>query len=155
MKKISPTKEESDPDFIKFSQAVPVTSDPITMVLRCHLLAEVYLDRLIDTKMSKGYVITDNKFQFYEKLVIVEALDILTKDVLDSLKKLNSVRNSCSHVLEYNISERDIDKIGHPLGKDYQIDKKELQPNINIKKLLHITLLTLMARTTGQIRRAI
>jgi hypothetical protein len=144
-------KIDQDPDFLKFQKNVPASSDPINMILRCHLLAEVYLDKVILFSITRGDIIVDSRFQFSEKLTIVEALDIFSKDVIDSLKRLNSIRNSCSHELDYRISEREVDKIGAPLGNTYFQDLKEHFSNN--KKLLYFTLLTLMARMTGKVKR--
>lgn len=133
--------------FKRFMSIVPINSDPVMMILRCHLLAEYYLDRIITTKISRGDIITDSRFQFFDKLMIVEALSVLRKDLVDSLKNLNSIRNSCSHVLEYKIVENDINKIGNPIGKTYV--KLREEHKFDLKKLLHFTLLNIMAELTS------
>src|SRR5690242_5923256 len=109
--------------FDKFTAAVLKAKDPVTMLLRCHLLAEYYMDILMATEIRRGDIIVDKRFHFSEKLTIIEALDVIPKEIVDSLRNLNSVRNHCSHVLDYKFSEEDIDKIGRPFGKRYTASK--------------------------------
>jgi hypothetical protein len=144
-------EDELDPDFLKFTKTILPDSDPVSMILKCHLLAEFYLDRLINIMMPRGDIITESRFQFSEKLKIIDALDILNKKIIDSLGKLNSIRNDCSHVLDYIISETDIEKLGMCFRDDYLIDKK--QHGSDQKKLLRMVLMSIMARTTGAVRR--
>jgi hypothetical protein len=131
-----------DPDFKRFWKSVSQNSDPVTMLLRCHLLAEFYLDSLITLAMPRGDIVIDSRLQFYDKLIIVEGLDTLPKSVTDALKRLNSLRNSCSHVLDYDITERDIDKIGFPFGDEYIKDQKIA--GTNKRELLHSVLMSIM-----------
>lgn len=135
--------------FKKFLKTVPSSVEVVTMILRCHLLAEYYLDKLIELKIPRGDIITENRFQFYDKLIIVEAFDVIEKDLLDVLRKLNKIRNACSHVLSYEISEEDIDKLGAPLKASYIEIKKK---NKNKKDLLHNVLLIIMARFSGAVQ---
>ncbi len=130
--------------FSRFIETVPRDSDSVPMILSCHLSAEYYLDRIITAKIPRGDIITDSRFEFHEKLIIIEALATLDKNLLDSLKKLNSVRNSCSHVLNYQISETDVDKIGQPFGKNYIREKEKFQ--LDLKSLLRATLMMIAAK---------
>lgn len=144
---------DSKKHFDKFTKTVLKAKDAVTMLVRCHLLAEYYLDTIIATNIPRGDIIVDYRFQYSEKLIIVEALNVIPKEILDSLKKLNSVRNQCSHVLNYDISEDDIDKIGRPFGKRYAEHKAE--SGDNSRKLLECTLITLMASLSWQVQRQI
>lgn len=131
--------------FEKFLKTVPSSSDAVTMILRCHLLAEYYLDKVIELKIPRGDIITDSRFQFSEKILIVEAIDIINKNLLDTIKKLNKIRNSCSHVISYDITEEDIEKLRAPL-KLKPVEYK------NKKDSLHGTLLSIMAQFAGTIQ---
>ena len=142
-------ERKANPHFERFIKAIPKGTDSVAGILRVHLLAEYYLDQIIITRLKRGDIITDAKFQFWEKIIIIEALDIVSKEILDSLKKLNVVRNSCSHVLEYCITESDIDKIGNPFGKKYQDYKTKLGPDTS--KLLQQTLAILMSRLSAKV----
>ena len=57
--------------------------------------------------------------------------------------ELNNLRNRCAHVINYKISEDDVDKIGLPLGQSYSKSKFEFS---EIRQLLYKTLATLLIR---------
>lgn len=144
----SPIRENlTKNDYSRFKEHVRLNDNEITMVSRAHLLVEYYLNQLISTELKRGDIIVGNRFTFDQKLTIVKAISCLPTQILDSVKQLNSVRNSCAHEINYTISENDIDKIGMPFGKDYLETKLE---NISdTKKLLYETLFTLLARLSG------
>ncbi len=131
-------------DYEKFIRAAGSNLDEVTMVLRSHLLAEYYFDHILLANIPRGDMLIENKFTFWQKITIVESLNIVAKEVIDSIKGLNAVRNSCAHSLEYKISESDVDKIGRPFGKKYLDDK--MNRNKSVKELLHWTLARPIAR---------
>lgn len=135
-------KETVDPHFKKFWDSVPIDADLVTMILKCHLLAEYNLDQILILQVPRGDMIVDGRFQFSEKLTIVEALDVLDKETVDSLRKLNAVRNSCSHELNYEVTDRDLDKIGSVFPEQYLVDKKK--SGDDKKALLHRVLMEVM-----------
>jgi hypothetical protein len=135
-----PTKKKKplNKGYEKFIDAAGTKRDEVTMILRSHLLVEYYLDHVIILEIPRGDILLKENFSFSQKLFIIEALDILAKEVTDSARALNSVRNRCAHDLDYKVTEVDIDKIGRPFGKEYlEIKKKHFQ---TIKLLLHWTL---------------
>lgn len=130
--------------YLRFAKAANPELDEVTMILRCHLLAEYHLDQFIVAFLPRGDVITDGekaRFMFNEKLTIVKSFNILPQHLIDSLYKLNSIRNKCGHEQEYGIMESDIDKIGHPFGMKY-LDYKNKNKG---KVLLHNTLLLIIS----------
>lgn len=152
---LKPEKKYTD-GFTRFIKAASPTKDPVTMILRCHLLAEYYMDRLLVAAMPRGDIIVEagdrGRLMFSDKLVIVEALSKVTKPVIDSLRSLNSVRNNCTHEQDYEVTERDIDKIGRPFGLSYLQEKKKCS---NDKELLYRALMMLIAGLDGQVERLI
>jgi len=70
----------------------------------------------------------DSNFTFYQKLLIIQTLDMLDARLIDVLKQLNKYRNRASHELQYNLTERDIDLIGSPFG-EYYIKRKKKDKN--------------------------
>ncbi len=78
----------------------------------------------------------------------MDALDVVPKEIVDSLKNLNKVRNDCSHVMDYVISEKDVDRIGSPFGLEYiKLKRKFLATNA----LLRDTLMILISRFDGTV----
>jgi len=132
-------------EFNKFKKSIKSTDGEVTMILRAHLLAEYYLNRLIEIELPCGYFITKEKLSFYNKIAIVKALDVLTekKGIESSLYELNSLRNRCAHVINYIISEDDVDRIGLPLGQRYTQSKFNFLKDV--KGLLYKTLFELLA----------
>lgn len=149
------TKEESEkepekkPDegCIRYKKAIDRQPDSVIVVLRSHLLAEYYLDKIILAKLPRGDVIINKNLTFSQKITIVESLDFLSNYLLDSLKSLNTIRNNASHTLEYKVSEKDIDKIGIPFkNKYFELKSKYFN---NIDSLLNVTLGLLLAVLDG------
>lgn len=104
----------------KFMQAIKGHSKDISILLRCHLIAEYFLDQIITTCISRGdLIVTDGRFTYSNKLLLVKGLDVVDDEVLTSLKHLNRIRNNCSHQMDYTISEADVDLIGRPYGNEY------------------------------------
>lgn len=151
-KKKSRTK--IDDGFLRFWNAIEKPNNLVTKVLRCHLLAEYYIDKLLVAALPRGDMFSDDscRFMFFEKLFVVESLNILNKQLIDSLKNLNKLRNDCSHEQDFDILEGRIDKIGNPFGIDYLTMKKSTKGK---KDLLCNTLMMVIARLEGQIDRYI
>jgi len=136
-----------DYELDKFVETIKPTEDEVTMILRAHLFAEYYLNKLIETEIPRGYFITKERISFPNKIAIVRALDVLAKEkegIYSSLYELNNLRNRCAHVINYRISEDDVDKIGLPLGQHYTKLKFEFLKNL--RGLLYRTLATLLIR---------
>lgn len=112
------------------------------------------MDKLLVAALSRGDILVDDdryRFMFSDKLFVVESLDILPKEIIDSLRKLNTLRNNCGHELDYKILEGDVDKIGRPFGLFY-FKIKEKEPE---KELLYHTLMLIIARLSGQVDKYI
>ena len=91
---IQPSKEYSD-GFKRFMKAANPSFEPVTNVLRCHLLAEFHLDKLLIAALPMGDVIVDderNRFMFLDKLLVVESLNVISKEIISSLRKLNTLK---------------------------------------------------------------
>ncbi len=141
-----PAPKEFSDGFKRFIRAADPKNDPVVMILKCHLLAEFHMDKLLVASLPRGDVLVDddrNQLSFSNKLLIVESLNILGRQVVDSLRKLNTLRNNCSHEQDYEIVEGDIDKIGRPFGTTYLKRKKETSEK---KDLLFNTLMMIIAQ---------
>ena len=141
------SNKESEHEYKKFIKTINPKSDGVTMILRSHLLAEHYLDQFIGSGIPRGDFIIDRNFTFVQKLIIVKSLDVIPSYILDSLKNLNTVRNQCAHVINYKISENDIDKIGRPFDNEYS--EYKLKYLNNSKGLLYSVLMMAIARLSG------
>lgn len=106
--------------------------DPILMLLRYHLLIENMLERMIIGKIDNGYKVVENgNLTFYQKVIFVDAFSELNDSIIQSIKKLNSVRNECAHDKDKKITKADIEKIGKPLGKKFTKIKQKYNSDKN------------------------
>ncbi len=143
MKKTSKAKkEEPTVGEIKFYKALKGHSKQVSAVLKCHLLAEYFIDQLILVSLPRGDLIINKGGSFANKLLIIKALNIISDKLATSIGNLNKVRNNCSHQQDYEITESDIDLIGRPFGKDHSDIKHEIKDK---KKQLEQTLMRSIA----------
>lgn len=145
------TEKKTNPGYERFIKATTGGDELVNMILRSHLLVEYYIDQLIMVSMPRGDLLTENsRITFAEKLKILKALDIFSSKsqyLIDSATGLNQVRNSCSHTLDYSISEADIDKVGKPMGTFYL--KSKSANYTSLKQLVLDTLMHLIAHLDG------
>lgn len=80
--------------------------DSISRILKCHLLSEVVLDKLIEYAFEpNGDAILSAKLSYSQKLdiasrtMLVEDYPLLPDQAVGSLRKLNRIRNRLSHEL--------------------------------------------------------
>ena len=94
----------------------------VPWLLRFHLMTEYQLERIIAGKIARGdRILDDGSFSYYQKLLLVSSLDVVPDETIASLRKLNSLRNKCSHQHDIQVSINDIEIVGRPLGKDYSV----------------------------------
>jgi len=138
-------KAKSELEFGRFMKIVSPSLDPVMLILRSHLFIEYYLRQFIIAGIPRGDIILDKNFTFMNNLTIVKSLDVIPAYLIHCFTNLNTIRNRCSHVLDYKISEDDIDLIGRPLGV-YYLDIKDKYRD-NQKEQLYTALIAITART--------
>lgn len=107
-------------EFQKFKLAIGEEADPTMLVLRGHLFSENLLERLIRLKLPRGDIVVDAaSFSYAQKLLIVEALEVVPDSIAASLRRLNKLRNQCAHDLGRAVMDADVVRIGSPLGKQF------------------------------------
>ncbi len=110
----------------RFRAAIGEEGDPVMLVLRAHLFTENLLERLIRSQLPRGDKVAENaNLTYFQKLVLVDALELLPDMIISSLRQLNKLRNECAHQLQKAINESDVVRIGSPLGKFFTSAKKE------------------------------
>lgn len=107
-------------EFEKFKLAIGEETDPTMLVLRGHLFSENLLERLIRLKLPRGDIVVDAaSFSYAQKLLIVEAVEVVPDSIAASLRALNKLRNQCAHDLGRAVMDTDVVRIGSPLGKRF------------------------------------
>jgi hypothetical protein len=95
-------------------------TNPVLYILQTHLYAENLLERLLVAELPKGKkLISDGRLTFFQKIKVVESLDIVDGQVIKSLSELNKVRNVLAHKFDHELTSDSIEKFGKPFGDDY------------------------------------
>ncbi len=97
----------------------------LIFVLRAHLFIEEILESIIKSKLPKYKAILEKPgLQFFDKLRLVRAMDVLPKGIFASINALNELRNKFAHNIDYKAAVEDIDKIAESFLKAYAKIKK-------------------------------
>lgn len=146
---IEPSEIQSNPkkdDFMRRFMDTIKSEEPVLIILKCHLLSEYYLNELLMSQLPRSdHIINSHRAQFgyMQKLCIIDAMQIIPNDYVDSLTQLNKVRNNCGHESQYTVTEKDIDNIGTPFGLKYsQLKRKVVSGELDV--YLHDLLLNVM-----------
>lgn len=103
--------------------------DPVSRILKCHLLSEAVLDRLLELALEpNGEAVLAARLSYNQKLTIASE-SVLAKDyellpsyVVGSLRKLNKIRNRLAHELGASVTREEIIDlfmgIDHPMPVD-------------------------------------
>jgi hypothetical protein len=90
-------------------------TDPVSQILRCHLISESILDALIELVLyPNGEAVLSAKLSYSQKLqitsksVLVNDIELLPDYVIGSLRKLNNLRNRMAHQLNASVSLQEV-----------------------------------------------
>ena len=100
----------------------------LLIVIRCHLLIESYLIKLIESELPNPSALNIDKLNFTQKIELGLALDILHQDMKGFLLKINNLRNKFAHDHLKKITEKDITELENCLDKE--IREELLVPGI-------------------------
>ncbi|MGO2496794.1 MAG: hypothetical protein ACTH6I_02125 [Vibrio litoralis] len=126
--------------YIKFESSIRNESDPTMQVLKAHLFAENAFENLIALQLPRGdKVVERGNLSFHQKLVLIDALNIVPDNVISSFRFLNKIRNQFAHDLDASVTHNDLLKLGSPLGKKFTEYRKESagDDELLLKKLIH------------------
>jgi hypothetical protein len=112
----SPYKQE----LALFMQEVSPAKDPKLFILFVHLYVEHLLERYLSAKLKKAKkLFGKNGLSFEKKLLLIEAMGGFPNQRIDSIRKLNFLRNDCAHRFKYQPTQAEIESFGRTLGKHY------------------------------------
>ena len=100
------------------------------MIIKSHLLSEYYINQILILREICS-VKDIETWTFHEK--IEKALNLTNAEeklIFDYNNRLNKLRNKVGHELEYSLSESDIDSLGYVQGKDYILNKYEIETDL-------------------------
>jgi hypothetical protein len=108
-------------ELAKFEAEISKATDSIYGTLIAHLYVEHLLDRYLKTKIpNEAKLFGERGLSFTNKLKLVKGFGEFESQLIDSLSKLNSIRNDCAHVFGHQISDDKVEALGRTLGKDYK-----------------------------------
>jgi len=89
--------------------------DPVAFIIRCHLLTEVVLDKLLQFVLEpNGDAVLSVDLTYSKKLdiasrcILAEDFMLLEDYVVGSLRKLNKIRNRFSHQLDAEVTRDEV-----------------------------------------------
>lgn len=91
----------------------------IGWVLKCHLLTEGLLERIIRACIPSGEALLQkSSFTYRQKLELACSLEVLSDEIILALRTLNNLRNSCAHELKTHINLEQMKPLGMAFGKE-------------------------------------
>lgn len=116
-----PIDEELKKELAIFEVEIQKASDSIYGTLIAHLYVEHLLERYLKAKLPNGVKLFGaHGLSFTNKLKIARGFGEIEPQLLDSLSKLNAIRNDCAHVFGHQISSEQVKALGRTLGMDYK-----------------------------------
>ncbi|MGH6919878.1 MAG: hypothetical protein ACREJ0_19495, partial [Geminicoccaceae bacterium] len=96
---------------VRFMEHLPKDGDEELALLKCHLLVEEVLTKLIEKKLRHATYLPKARLSFDKKVWIARSLNDLEKPawVWGAVKRLNEARNALAHGLEVEDIRRKID----------------------------------------------
>lgn len=89
----------------------------IQIILRSHLYIENELNKMLINVLEHPEVI-GNKLRFMDKLRLIIAMGILPKEEMEAIKRINNLRNSIAHNLDFEINDKVLDEIINSLSAE-------------------------------------
>lgn len=134
MKKFYPKTQNEFTKLMRERFAV-FTQDPISSVVTGHLLAEILMEKLLIDKLKLTESIFNNhKYDFEVKHTLLESSNVIDdKELIEALKRLNTIRNQIAHNLNASLEEIDISLIAK-LYESHPQMQNEIEPFKNDKK---------------------
>jgi hypothetical protein len=94
----------------------------LLIVIRCHLLIESYIIKLIESVLPNPTALDIDKLNFSQKIGLALAVDAIHQDMKGLLLKLNSIRNKFAHNHLKKITDQDIAELESTLEKEIKND---------------------------------
>ena len=113
-------------DHLEFTELLKNIRDPLSALLRVHLIIEQSLEKIITLHLcSPETLLKDGRLTFNQKILLVGSFNVLDKKVYNAIRKLNDIRNACAHNLEAELNSDTVEKLGNELRPWFTKIKKE------------------------------
>ncbi len=114
-----------------------LTIDEVAVVLKSHLKLEQKIDRALEEILPKPNTVLE--WSFLDKILILDALGIISESLSKNLKEFNTLRNKFSHRYGYKLSLTDLKFLEN-------VDNVALIIPENLKNIPNIRNIILIAR---------
>ena len=104
-------RKDTQKQLDEFNERWAQNSDLLGRILRSHLVVEHYLTLWVQHQNPNLGSIDEAKLSFSNKIVLVGENDILVRDLVPGLKRLNKIRNRIAHNLSVDILKEDEDAL--------------------------------------------
>lgn len=118
------------------------------LIIKAHLLCEYYINQLLILKeiCSAKDIESQSFYQKMEKArTVFNFQDDLQKKAFEKIGRLNKLRNEVGHELNYALSESDVDALGYLDGKQYILDKYDVETDIERLRSILISVVVSIA----------
>lgn len=114
-------EEQLQGELAIFEAEICKATDSIYGTLIAHLYLEHLLNRYLKIKIPhEAKLFGERGLSFANKLKLIKGFGEFEPQLLESLSKLNSIRNDCAHVFGHQISNDQVEALGRTLGNDYK-----------------------------------
>lgn len=99
---------ERDQFDIEFSSMIKQKTDEMSVVLKCHLISEYYIDKYLRSAFPSISAFDELKLSFSHKLKMIHCNNSHFSYYNNAITELNRLRNKFAHNLAYTICDNDI-----------------------------------------------
>lgn len=119
--------------------------DPSNLVLQLHLYFDHVITVLLVEALEKPSAINAKRLAFAQKTKLIEAMGLLSRELLKPIEKINEFRNKFAHDLNFSISAQQIIDLANCTPKhlrDVVLDDPDRASGpITLRELLEVVLL--------------
>lgn len=116
------------------------SNDSISLILRCHLLSEVVLDKLLHLCLEpNGDAVLSANLRYAQKLdiaskcMLVDDYELIPNYVVSSLRQLNKLRNRFSHSLNASVTREEAFELFQGIENPMPLDEK----NVDVSMIIY------------------
>lgn len=114
-------------------------------LLQAHLYYDHVITRLLVDALVKPDAINATRMSFLQKLQLINALGLLSDEIVSTVEAINKLRNKIAHRLDFEISDKDVSDLGNTTPRrlrDIAMTEKDREAGpIRFHELLRIVLL--------------
>ena len=114
-------------------------------LLQAHLYYDHVITRLLVDALVKPDAISATRMSFLQKLQLINALGLLSDEIVSTVELINKLRNKIAHRLDFEISDKDVSDLRNTTPKrlrDLVMTEKDREAGpIRFHELLWVVLL--------------